>query len=281
MNLKIDGASATSKHLPVFPYPGENVSFGGPMTFLVQNIRQIHEPGQIIVFWLGGSGFLFKFGDGTVLCIDPYLSDAVERTVGFRRLSLPPIQANELPFDLLLISHDHRDHCDQDSLTDFITTNPNGRIIAAKSCTTVLAPYQYQIIFVDKGDAIAVGSLRILAVPCDHGELCAEAIGFLIEYGNRTIYFTGDTSLNLDLLSSVIAEQPEVILPCINGAYGNMNEVDAALLAKLCGSKKAIPAHFWLFSEHGGNPDVFRQNLNKYAPATELILLTPGRGVVI
>jgi len=33
-------------------------------------------------WWLGGSGFVFKTQQGTVICIDPYLSNCVEEMFG-------------------------------------------------------------------------------------------------------------------------------------------------------------------------------------------------------
>ncbi|MBM4156167.1 MAG: hypothetical protein FJ221_14250 [Lentisphaerae bacterium] len=59
--------------------------------------------------WLGQSGYLLE-GGGVRLAIDPYLSDAVERAQGLKRLVPPPCTVAELAPDVLLITHDHLDH---------------------------------------------------------------------------------------------------------------------------------------------------------------------------
>ena len=96
------------------------------MSFDILNMRR-DKPAEnkIIIYWLGGSGFLFKFGTGQIICIDPYLSDGVEKEFGFRRLSLAPLRANELFFDVLLATHDHLDHLDTYSFDMLVKTNPD------------------------------------------------------------------------------------------------------------------------------------------------------------
>ena len=64
-------------------------------TFDLHRIR-LDSPakGKFIVYWLGGSGFVFKFPSGQIVCIDPYLSDCAERLAGFKRLSSAPLNVN-------------------------------------------------------------------------------------------------------------------------------------------------------------------------------------------
>ena len=53
-------------------------------------------PSSILMWWLGQAGFAFKTPRGKIVYPDPYLSDAVERLHGFKRLSLAPIAAEEV-----------------------------------------------------------------------------------------------------------------------------------------------------------------------------------------
>ena len=64
------------------------------------------------LWWLGQAGFVFKTPAGKIVYLDPYLSDAVERLFGFKRLSLPPIAAEEVRADLVVLTHEHADHLD-------------------------------------------------------------------------------------------------------------------------------------------------------------------------
>ncbi len=234
--------------------------------------------GKILIYWLGGAGFVFKFDNGMIVCVDPYLSDYVERLVGFRRLSLAPIEPEELQVDLLLFSHEHPDHLDVDSFDGIMQANPNCRIIAAKPCVDFLkekkAPYE----MITVGQTLEKNGISVRAVQADHGKLSPDALAFAVTYGGRSIYFTADTSNNPKVLAEAISMKPEIIIPCINGAFGNLNEKQAAEIAGQCNSKIAVPCHFWLFMEHGGSPGTFVECLKRESPNTQCILLTPGRG---
>lgn len=252
------------------------------MSFDIQNVRQdVPADNQVFIYWLCGAGFLFKFAGGQSVCIDPYLSDSVEALAGFRRLSLAPVKANELFFDLLLITHEHPDHLDTESFDELMQTNPDCKIIASTDCTKALKDKDVDCRFVSPGDVVEIGAVTIRTVPADHGDYSPEAIGFIIEFGGRSLYFTGDTAFNEELLRDVINLKPEILIPCINGAFGNLDEKEAAVLAARCRAKAVVPCHFWLFAEHGGSPGKFRDFLKEESPATELYLLTPGRGVTV
>jgi L-ascorbate 6-phosphate lactonase len=249
------------------------------MALELKNIRKDKPAkGKILIYWLAGAGFVFKFDNGTILCVDPYLSDYVERLVGFRRLTLAPVKPEELQVDLLLYSHEHPDHLDIDSYDGIMKANPKCRIIAAKPCVDFLkekkAPYE----MITVGQTIEKNGVTVRAVQADHGQLSPDALAFVITYSGRSIYFTADTSNDPKVLAEAIAMQPEIIVPCINGAFGNLTEKQAAQIARQCNAKIAIPCHFWLFVEHGGSPGAFIEALKAESPKTKCVLLTPGRG---
>ena len=75
--------------------------------------------GQVALFWLGQAGFLMKTASGRTIAIDPYFSDHVMRTennIGFKRLTPPLCEADDIEFDVLLISHEHGDHFDIEAI---------------------------------------------------------------------------------------------------------------------------------------------------------------------
>lgn len=252
------------------------------MSFHISTIRQdTPGEGKVIVYWLSGSGFAFKFATGEVIAIDPYLSDFVERIVGFRRLVLPPTDADSLEFDALLLTHDHGDHLDIDSFEAMMARNPRCRVLAPECCQGYLDDKSIPYDPVRPGTDTAVGGVTVRTVDADHADQCLTAVGYLITFAGRTIYFTGDTCLNEPLMADAIEAQPEILIPCINGAFGNLSEMDAAKLAALCGSKIAIPSHFWLFAEQHGDPGVFIDEMSTSNPESQVVLTTPGRGIEI
>jgi L-ascorbate 6-phosphate lactonase len=68
----------------------------------------------------------------------------------------------------------------------------------------------------------------------------------------------------------------DIVVPPINGMYGNLNGVEAARLAADCGAQVAIPCHFWTFAEHGGNPAEFMDACKLYAPTARALLMAHG-----
>jgi L-ascorbate 6-phosphate lactonase len=233
------------------------------------------------VWWLGGSGFLLALDSGVRVCIDPYLSDCVERIAGFRRLIPAPLAAGDLRFTLLLLTHSHPDHLDVDSFDTLVRSNPGCRVIAPADCAPFLGERSVPHEITAPGSVHQIGHLVIEAVPADHADLSPEAVGYLLGASGRSAWFTGDTALNWPLLDGTIQRKPDILVPCINSAYVNLGEHGAALLAARCGARAVIPAHYGLFAEHGGDVELFRGWMSELAPLAAVHVLPPGGGVEI
>ena len=240
--------------------------------------KHLPDKGKVLVYWMGGGSFLLKFDNGTTICIDPYLSDSVERLFGFKRLVQAPITADELKFDLLLITHEHGDHLDIDIFKTLVKNNSEAKTISPKSCESFISEYTTNYIITEPGEKHEFNGITIETVMADHGDLSLDAVGFMIYFGNRKLYFTGDTALNYGIMAYAIKQQPDIIIPCINGAYGNMNEQESAELVLRCNSKHAIGSHYGMFKEHGGDVELFKNNLAKINSAVKCLVLDPGQG---
>ena len=71
--------------------------------------------------------------------------------------------------------------------------------------------------------------------------------------------------------------RPDVLLPCINGVFGNMNHLDAAMTVQQV-KLDAIPTHYWTFAEQGGcDPGGFIHACEHYCPEVTALLLKPGK----
>ena len=90
---------------------------------------------SVCLWWLGQAGFAFKTPAGQIVYADPYLSDAVQRLHGFKRLSLAPIAAEEVSVDLVVLTHEHTDHLDPDALPVIARRNPRCRFAGPVGCT--------------------------------------------------------------------------------------------------------------------------------------------------
>jgi L-ascorbate 6-phosphate lactonase len=236
--------------------------------------------GSLAVWWLGQAGFAFKTSDGRTAYVDPYLSDAVERLHGFKRLSLAPMTEEEVRADLVVLTHEHSDHLDPDALPIIARNNPaatfaapagcaqglNEAGVAAGACVTLEARRQYDL-----------GGVVVHTAPADHGDLSASALSLLLDFGGIRVLCTGDTSFRPQMLKPLYDVRPDVLLPCINGVFGNMSPIDAAMLVQQARPRFAIPCHYGMFAEHGAsNPGGFLHACRHFCPETECFVLKPG-----
>ena len=233
---------------------------------------------EIAIFWLGQAGFVIKDSKGRTIAIDPYLSDCCEREFGFKRLSAKLILPEELDADIVFSSHEHLDHFDADSLpgimmngrTRFVGSKPSSRLYREMGLDPA------RLIEIEEGQSIDLGWIKFTGVYADHGELAPEAIGVLIKLCEMTIYFTGDTAYSPENMTQAIAASPDIIILPINGAYGNLDSVDAAKLVADTGAKYAIPCHFWTFAGHGGDPQKFDDEMKTTAPESKALFFAQG-----
>ena len=243
---------------------------------------------EVALFWLGQAGFLIKTPSGHSIAIDPYFSDYVmhsipEEGLGFKRLTPPPCEAGDIPFDVLLISHEHGDHFDQESIGPMMANGLTQVYANVTACETMkgMPLDQTRIHVLKRGEPVDLPDCRLIPVDCDHGELAPEALGFILDFGFLKLYYAGDTALTPERLAVPLAEKPEVAILPINGAFGNLDGVQAATYAGMLGSKVCVPCHFWTFPLHHGDPQQIIDAIGDSAPGCELRLLCQGEGTLL
>jgi len=241
--------------------------------------------GSLGLWWLGQAGFVFKTPGGKVVYLDPYLSDAAERLFGFKRLSLPPIAAEDVQADLVVLTHEHADHLDPDAAPVIARNNPKCRFAAPEGCIPGLAAAGVQndsLVVLTPNHRYECEGVAIHTAKADHGDLSDTALCLVLEFGPIRVACTGDTAYRPDLLKPLYETPPDVLLPCINGAFGNMGHVDAAMLTQAARPRYAIPCHYWTFAEHGAaDPGGFLHACRCLCPETESLLLRPGERFVV
>jgi L-ascorbate metabolism protein UlaG (beta-lactamase superfamily) len=197
------------------------------------------------IHWLGQSGFKIvcpagkdanagkggKTGKaGKVVYIDPY--------------QIVPRE----PADVIVITHDHFDHCSQDDVRRLIKSNTV--IVTTKRCIAKLGRLDAQFIEIAPGLAFGVDDVKIEAVaayntnkfrapgtvyhPKQDGN-----IGVILTIGGVRVYHAGDTDFTLEMKSV----RADVAMVPVGGTYV-MTADEAAEAVNTIKPEVVIPMHY-------------------------------------
>ena len=253
------------------------------MEYFAQKVMAERIPEERVgVYFLGQAGFLFKTPSGQLAAVDPYLSDCCERYFGFKRLMPHLLGADELKLDQLIISHAHYDHFDPDSVPVLMAggkTELIGALDTEAECKRL--GLSKNITYLAQGETVIRGDVAVKGMPCDHGDLAPEALGLLLTVNGKKIYLMGDTAYRPDYLENEEIQDVDLLILPINGAFGNLNEEQAAQVIARLQPKLAVPCHYWNFAEHGGNPGLFQKAMSEIAPDIPYVLMRQGEGMLI
>ncbi len=232
---------------------------------------------ELGVWWLGQSGFYFLTPEGTKLIIDPYLTDRVRRLFGarFGRKIPVPVEPKDLDPDIFLLTHDHVDHLDEQTIQPVPGKNKI-TFIGPRGVARHLKKMKVDsknIVRIDAGERTKVKGIEIEAVfamPTDAGTF--DTIGFIITFKNKLkIYITGDTSYT-PFLEYLKTFKIDYMFTVINGAFNNMNEVEAAKVTSLIKPKTVIPMHFGSLKLDTSDLGKFTKNMRKMDKKVKIII---------
>ncbi len=199
------------------------------------------------ITWLGQAGLLFETDD-IVIMVDPYFSNCCEKHNARLKRKMPILESvTSIKPDVLILTHNHLDHTDPETLPYFINDTTNVRVILsanAHESVKALGGGSNDYIIFEDGTEWTQRNVRFTGVKAYHSE--STAFGVIIEAENRKYYVTGDTLYNKNIFKTLPDDIYAVFLP-INGFGNNMNITDAARFAKMCGAKYAVPIHFGMF----------------------------------
>lgn len=180
-------------------------------------ISQIH--------WLGHDSFRVE-GEGLTIYVDPW------------KLRDGP------PADLILITHDHSDHCSPEDVSK--VQGPDSTIVTIAAAAAKL---RGQIEVVKPGDKLTVKGVPIEVVPAYnvnkfrspgvpfHSKK-SQHVGFIFTLEGHRIYHTGDT----DVIPEMASFEVDIALLPVSGIYV-MTADEAAEAAGILQPQLAIPMH--------------------------------------
>ena len=157
----------------------------------------------LAVTWFGHSTALLQL-DGVNLLTDPVWSERASpvRFAGPRRLVPPPVPLDALPkLDAVLLSHNHYDHLDRETVTALARRHPATPWIAPLGLAPLLRSFGVrEVRELDWWEATELGGYEVAATPAQHfsarGPLDRNQslwCGFAVRSKRWRAWFAGDT----------------------------------------------------------------------------------------
>lgn len=172
-----------------------------------------------MIHWLGHASFLLLASK--TIYIDPWEVSATKKA------------------DIILITHEHYDHCSPPDVEKLAT--PQTTIIAPADCAHKLSRKTIALL---PGESTTVQGVKIEAVPAyninkDFHPKANKWVGYIITIDGKRIYQTGDT----DLIPEFKEIQADIVLLPIGGTY-TMTAAEAAKACSMMDVKECIPMHY-------------------------------------
>lgn len=221
--------------------------------------------------WLGHSAFRIESPGGSIIYIDPFLSENPQTPGEFKQPS---------GADFILLTHGHEDHVG-DTLS--IAKKTGCTVVAQVELSRLLEKHgldNAQAVEFNKGGTVHFDDFSVTLVSANHsssfgGEYTGEAGGLVLSFENDIcFYHLGDTHIFGDLEIYGELYDPHIIAVPI-GDYYTMGPQEAAMCCEMIGAKIAVPVHYDTFPVLTGSPEEFKSFTEEYCD-TEVIIPKPG-----
>ncbi len=245
-------------------------------------------PGTVACIWLGQASYILKSPAGSIVMIDPYLSDWAEQQWGMRRIIDPPVDPSTFQPDLLLISHWHEDHLDAPVVTEWANAGIEGVFVGPDTCSVRAEAWGWDaenVVTVEPDDEIEFGDVIVRPTFARHETKNAppgDHFGYLVEVDGVKIWYVGDTEYDARL-RPMKDEEIDVALIPINGVGGNLDAEEAAMLIYKIEPRIAVPMHYnmWAPETFGPgatlDPQIFVDMHSRLGGTAEVRILEVGK----
>jgi len=213
---------------------------------------------DVEIYWLGHDSFRIVWGN-TVLYIDPY-----------------QIQVGEPKADVILVTHEHFDHCDPPSIQR--VSKPSTVVVAPRVARQCVSKVTQNIAEIAPGEAKTVGNVKIVAYPAYNLNKFRDPargvvfhpkqdgrVAYLIELGGVRIFHAGDS----DFIPEFRDVKTDVALVPVSGVYV-MTPAEAAEFVNAIEPKVAIPMHYGSIVASEREAEEFKRLVK---PGIEVVIL--------
>jgi L-ascorbate metabolism protein UlaG (beta-lactamase superfamily) len=229
--------------------------------------------GHVAIHWFEQASFALKDSQGVVVQIDPYFphNRSPERYIHAE----PPLDESQLPTDCVLLTHDHGDHTNPETIERIWQASPKAQYVGPEESinriltNTSVKAEDTQIIRAD--ETVTLGNMTVHAVyakPPD-GDPAADIrppdvthLGYVIEIEGLRLYVSGDPintfAEHAELVGAVAALKPDIGFLTNHPTEGEFPFFAGCVkMAQGTRLKHAVPAHRACFVKRDYDPQAW------------------------
>lgn len=259
-----------------------------PLPEVKPDLQEFLKPAaDLKVIWFGHSTFLLNFS-GKIILVDPVFSGTASPfSFMVKRFQPPVLKLEELPkIDLVLISHDHYDHLDMETMKFFAQHQPDQKFLMPLGVGSHLKSWGVNEVNITERDwwqSHTLEGIEFIATPAQHfsGRSLTDGnktlwASWVIRNSEHNIYFSGDSGYDVHFKQIGDKYGPFDLAFIENGQYNVKWRAVHAL------PEESVQAYFDLkakrfFPIHWG---MFVLSLHSWRePVDELLRLSKERGV--
>ena len=251
--------------------------------------------------WLGHASYFIRL-NGVSFLIDPVLGDLnflIRRHVDF------PINISDLQqLDYILVSHDHRDHCDARSLRALAAQNPQATVLTGLNMAPLLRPWMPKNPIQAAGwyQQYLLATIKTLNYGICRSRHWGRRVlndinkrlwgAYLFRWNGKTLYWGGDSGFggHFEQTRALFGE-PDYYLAGV-GAFrpewfmgpSHQSPKSAVSAAGILGARQMLPMHFGTFDlsdEPLYEPLHILESMRSENPFVRERLRTPAVGEVV
>ena len=217
------------------------------------------------MIWVGQSTILLNHNNVTVLT-DPHFGNRASpfSFMGPKRLTPPPFTLTDLPkIDVVLISHNHFDHLDEDTVVELSKLQPDIKYFVPLGLASTLKGWGAKdVVELDWWQPFQYENVEIQATPVQHWSKRSLFdrnktlwAGWMMRWDEFSFYFAGDSGYSNDFSETARRLGSPTLAAIPIGAYeprefmkgAHMNPPEAVKVFSDLGAKYAVGIHWGTF----------------------------------